>query len=378
MLACRLSFKNQLECPDSVSKIDQSLQKILPESFRDILETSSDDEENSIRPVLSQATFPPTAICLPDFSEARNSSPGSAKKTAKSLGQDSIVDILTDGEYGAKVVEARPKRKRTMLKSSGIIESGESGSENTSSSDKDWNDRHLSKKKKPKARNTRRSSASSETLSEMEREEGELDDAVKSSDSDSDSVKFVDEYDANLMGDEEDRKRLEAMTEKEREEELFRRLERREMLKTRFEIEKKLRRAKRKGEKSAARDVTAEIDLGERSSTKKSQSVKLKTNGESSSDRKTATDKAKESKQRAMQDLLAKREEKKKLAEQESKKPPLKVEEVFKSSSSDVSSTSSSSASESEESEEEDTRPKQIQTKMELDKIRMSRYKMSK
>jgi len=45
---------------------------------------------------------------------------------------------------------------------------------------------------------------------------------------------FDDGYDDNLMGDEEDRKRLEQMTQKEREKIIFERLERRDMLKTRY------------------------------------------------------------------------------------------------------------------------------------------------
>lgn len=48
-----------------------------------------------------------------------------------------------------------------------------------------------------------------------------------------DSMKFADGYDDAFVGDEEDRQRLAQMTEKEREEEIFRRLERREMLQTR-------------------------------------------------------------------------------------------------------------------------------------------------
>lgn len=44
-----------------------------------------------------------------------------------------------------------------------------------------------------------------------------------------------------LKGDDEDRERLEKMTEREREEELFKRAENRENLKKRFEIKKKLK-----------------------------------------------------------------------------------------------------------------------------------------
>ena len=43
--------------------------------------------------------------------------------------------------------------------------------------------------------------------------------------------------------------RLEQMTEKEREQELFNRIEQREVLKTRFEIERKLKKAKEKEQK---------------------------------------------------------------------------------------------------------------------------------
>lgn len=48
--------------------------------------------------------------------------------------------------------------------------------------------------------------------------------------------KFFDGYDEDLIGDEEDRKRLEQMTEKEREQELYNRSERRAVLKTRLDI----------------------------------------------------------------------------------------------------------------------------------------------
>ena len=66
-------------------------------------------------------------------------------------------------------------------------------------------------------------------------EEGEV------SDSESEIGEFDDGLDDELMGDDEDRKRLEEMNEKEREEEIFKRAEKREMLKKRYEIEKKLK-----------------------------------------------------------------------------------------------------------------------------------------
>lgn len=66
---------------------------------------------------------------------------------------------------------------------------------------------------------------------------GEVSDSeINSSSSDSDTSEddeFEDGYDDDLMGDAEDRARLEQMTEKEREQELFNRIEKREVLKRR-------------------------------------------------------------------------------------------------------------------------------------------------
>ncbi|XP_030766136.1 RNA polymerase-associated protein Rtf1 [Sitophilus oryzae] len=75
--------------------------------------------------------------------------------------------------------------------------------------------------------------------SNSEPEEGEV------SDSSSSEEEFNDGYDDQLMGDEEDRARLASLTEKERETEIFKRIEQREMMRTRFEIEKKLRQQKK-------------------------------------------------------------------------------------------------------------------------------------
>lgn len=72
---------------------------------------------------------------------------------------------------------------------------------------------------------------------------GDSDDNDTSDDS-GESV-FNDGFDDNLMGDERDRSRLEALSEKERETEIFKRIERRDVMRTRWEIEKKLKQAKR-------------------------------------------------------------------------------------------------------------------------------------
>lgn len=80
-------------------------------------------------------------------------------------------------------------------------------------------------------------------------DKSELEEGQVATDSDSDSwdSEFNDGYDENLMGDESDRARLEGLSEKERETEIFKRIERRDEMKTRWEIEKKLRHIKRGG-----------------------------------------------------------------------------------------------------------------------------------
>lgn len=78
-------------------------------------------------------------------------------------------------------------------------------------------------------------------------EDGEVtSDSDESDDSDSSGdSEFNDGFDDNLMGDSTDRARLEGLSEKERETEIFKRIERRDVMRTRWEIERKLRQAKR-------------------------------------------------------------------------------------------------------------------------------------
>ncbi|TRY86808.1 hypothetical protein DNTS_020529 [Danionella cerebrum] len=99
--------------------------------------------------------------------------------------------------------------------------------------------RNTVKKRKGKAASSGSSNGDSSGESSAP-EEGEVSDSESnssSSSSDSDSSSeddvFRDGYGDDLMGDEEDRARLEQMTEKEREQELFNRIEKREVLKRR-------------------------------------------------------------------------------------------------------------------------------------------------
>ncbi|XP_063729360.1 RNA polymerase-associated protein RTF1 homolog [Symsagittifera roscoffensis] len=89
-----------------------------------------------------------------------------------------------------------------------------------------------------------------ESEAEEEEEEEEDDDDEGSNGDDemeaNEDGMYPDGLDANLMGDEEDQAKLKAMSEKEREQELFNRLENRENLKTRLKIERQLKKDKKK------------------------------------------------------------------------------------------------------------------------------------
>lgn len=134
------------------------------------------------------------------------------------------------------------KKKRTKKMSKSSSESGSS-----SSDDSDDGNSSPMKSPSPSPQVQQPQVQSSKHVSPKKDEDSEVEEGqVSSSDSDSSSdSEFNDGFDENLMGDEEDRSRLEGLSEKERETEIFKRIERRDMMKTRWEIERKLRIAKK-------------------------------------------------------------------------------------------------------------------------------------
>ncbi|XP_003744270.1 RNA polymerase-associated protein RTF1 homolog [Galendromus occidentalis] len=177
----------------------------------------------------------------------------------------------------------------------------------------------LSKKASPKD--------NSDKNSDYESEEGEItDDSVGGSDV---SEEFNDGYDENLMGDEEDQARLAKMTEKEREQEIYNRIEKRERLRARFEIEKKLRQAKKKQESKEKQFTDVSMRSKER-----------KKNLEGRQDKKS----------QAIQSLKAEREKKKKAEEERKEKEDTKKDSgaLKKLKASDIYSDDDSSDSESD------------------------------
>lgn len=307
-------------------------------------------------------------------------------------------------------------------------EDGKHDSE-TSDSDDDWGTKGGKNKKKkvPAKRNKRKMTKSSsddsasekEPVNVSEPEEGEVSDSDASV-SDSSQEEFNDGYDDKLMGDAEDQARLAQMTEKEREQEIFKRIEQREIMKTRFEIEKKLRMAKKqelkKQKESKKRERSAEEKKVDRAPDPK----------ERSKDRKKTIEEKQDKKFHAMTLLKARREEKREREEKEKQrmeqqqqqskdmeeeeleddhkggnKTKLKASDIYSddSASSDSgedepatkqTSQRRSSSSDSRDSDSDNdkksitsnkAKPKKpiyVSTKEDLNKIRLSRHKMER
>ncbi|XP_007543215.1 RNA polymerase-associated protein RTF1 homolog isoform X1 [Poecilia latipinna] len=223
-------------------------------------------------------------------------------------------------------------------------------------------------------------------------EEGEVSDSESnssSSSSDSDSSEdevFKDGYDDDLMGDAEDRARLEQMTEKEREQELFNRIEKREVLRRRFEIKKKLKTAKKKEKEEKKKKQEEEQEKRKQSQVQDTQVVSMSHNKERRSKRDEKLDK----KSQAMEELKAEREKKKnKTAELLAKREPLKTSEVYSDDEeeeeedddkSSVKSDRSSRSSSFDEDEKEETPPKSqpVSLPEELNRVRLSRHKLER
>lgn len=276
----------------------------------------------------------------------------------------------------------------------------------TSESDEEWTvDGRGTKKKRTKVSKGKgnKKSVPSEggeiKESSSELEEGEVSDsdsgeeASGSDDSSADDEEFNDGYDENLMGDEEDQARLAQMTEKEREQEIFNRIEKREVLRTRFEIERKLRLAKKKEQKRKAKKEETKL--------KNSASFRSKERRRMVEEKKDKTDK----KAQAIKDLKAEREKRKKQAEivlqktevelEQNKveeelpvtdtwqQTKLKASDIYSDDDDDEASGSGGEKSVSSyclRSEEESEIPKHhyVSNKEELGQIRLSRHKLER
>ncbi|KAL0133477.1 hypothetical protein PUN28_000904 [Cardiocondyla obscurior] len=300
-----------------------------------------------------------------------------------------------------------------------------------SDSDDNWSNKagKTKKKKAPSKRSKRKMTKSSSEDSGSEKEpvkqlsepeEGEVSDSDPSVSSSS-QEEFNDGYDDKLMGDAEDQARLAQMTEKEREQEIFKRIEQREIMKTRFEIEKKLRMAKKQELKKQKESKKKEKGIDEKPKIDRAPDPK-----ERSKDRKKTIEEKQDKKFHAMSLLKARREEKKEREEKEKQrieqqqqqskdmeeeeleddhkganKTKLKASDIYSDDSGssdsgeeeDVAKPMSHRRSSSSDSRDSDSdndkksitstkaRPKKpvyISTKEDLNKIRLSRHKMER
>ncbi|XP_065206653.1 RNA polymerase-associated protein RTF1 homolog [Planococcus citri] len=146
---------------------------------------------------------------------------------------DSSSQESEDPDLDSEFLKLAKKKKSKVC-------SDRSMSSSSDSSDSD-SEHQVRKKHVAKKQDSKRNDKKAKNDSELE--EGEVTD---SDSSDLSQEEFNDGYGSDLMGDEEDRARLAQMTEKEREQEIFKRIEAREVMKTRFNIEKKLKQAKKR------------------------------------------------------------------------------------------------------------------------------------
>lgn len=346
--------------------------------------------------------------------------------SASESGSDLDNDLLSL----AKKKKGKLQEGSQSNEDNGAIKKESKNDSNTSDSDDNWNNKTgKTKKKKAPAKRSKRKmtkSSSEDSASEKEQikqlsepEEGEVSDSDASV-SDSSQEEFNDGYDDKLMGDAEDQARLAQMTEKEREQEIFKRIEQREIMKTRFEIEKKLRMAKKQELKKQKESKKKEKGIDEK---KVDRAPDPK---ERSKDRKKTIEEKQDKKFHAMSLLKARREEKKEREEKEKQrieqqqqqskdieeeeleddhkggnKTKLKASDIYSddSGSSDSAeeeeaakptSQRRSSSSDSRDSESDNDKksvtgnkikpkkPVYISTKEDLNKIRLSRHKMER
>ncbi|CAG0904466.1 unnamed protein product [Cyprideis torosa] len=194
--------------------------------------------------------------------------------------------VGSDGEVAKQV----PSKKKTVSQRRAKAVSSSSSGSGSSGSDGEGGGGPPPAKRRATAGAGRKGGAGGDL------EEGEVSEGDSDESSDEAWLKqFDDGFDDDLMGDEADRQRLAQMTDKERETEIFKRIERRDALKARFEIEKKLRLSRKK---------SGEGDGGERRGSVEDAKVRSK-------DRKfKLEEKTKDSKGIAFSELKAKREEK--------------------------------------------------------------------
>jgi len=212
----------------------------------------------------------------PAGSRSRSGSPGGRSRSGSRASSRSSRRSVGSRSRSRSSVGSRSSRSssprfvsRTPSPASGAENRRKSGSGSDSSRKSDDSERT---KKKVKAKDRKVSKAmaakggggKAKGKGKAASDEGEVS-------SDDEEKEFDDGLDDDLIGDDADRARLEELTEKEREEELFKRAENRENLRKRFEIQKKLKLQAKK-DKQAKREA-GEASEGEASGSEEDQDV---------------------------------------------------------------------------------------------------------
>jgi RNA polymerase-associated protein RTF1 len=326
------------------------------------------------------------------------------RKNQALIDSDSSNDSTSDLDSEFLNLAKKKNRKKKSPKSN-------SDSEYDGKSDSD-SSRTKKKQKRDSVSSDSESEKKEDIKNNSEPEEGEV------SDSSISDEEYNDGYDDQLMGDEEDRARLASLTEKERETEIFKRIEQRELMKTRFEIEKKLRQAK-KAERAREKphrhkDKEKEKDRDHSKLQTDFTSIDHK---ERSKERKKNIEENRgrvDKRVNAMAELKARREDKQKREEAEEKRKEeqrkkeeedathstnksavkLKASDIYsddseseggkssphqpRQSGGSARSRSSSSSSSSDNEQDEEEKPAYVPTRIDMNNIRLSRHKLER
>lgn len=337
---------------------------------RALLSDSSDDEdleEQLLNLSKKKTKIAPTPAPQKDSDDSDDNNEDDDTDSSTDDGDD---DWSADGKVTKKKKEMKKKgAAKKPVKKRATISSSEEEGEINDDEDEDQDDK--------KSEDGQASSGSSSSSS---------DDG-----SDEELAAFDDGLDENLMGDEEDRLKLEQMTEVEREQELFNRMEKREALKTRREIQSKLHAERKKEQKQNKKDKS---DKGEKSKDKSGSF-----NGTISENKEVRRNTVDDKKKSALDELKEKRLQKKeKMDSLIKKKEPLTTKDVYsddddddeddddkdenekdkdKDDSSDSSDSSGSDkGSDKDSDDDEEEEDEFLETLDQLEQIRLSRHKL--
>ncbi|XP_074121686.1 RNA polymerase-associated protein RTF1 homolog [Sminthopsis crassicaudata] len=336
---------------------DSSSDENLDQELLSLAKRKRSDSEEKEQPV-SQ----PAAASDSETSDSDDECTVGGSKNKKTRKTGKIEKKGTRKKQTDKAASAGSSDKDSSAESSGAEEGEVSDSDSTSSSSTD----------STSSSSTDSTSSSSTDSNSSSSTDSNSSSCSSDSDSSSEDEEFHDGYGEDLMGDEEDRARLEQMTEKEREQELFNRIEKREVLKRRFEIKKKLKTAKKKEKKEKQEEEQEKKKL-----TQNQESQVMSHNKERHSKQNEKLDK----KSQAMEELKAEREKRKKRTiEVLAKKQSLKTSEVYsdddKSSEKTDGSSRMTSSDEEEEKEEVPPKSQPVSLPEELNRARLSRHKL--